>query len=78
MRLIESVEFTAIAFARKGLARVLNQVLDYAVGLELLSTVLQVLPHEVLLEREDAQMGLFEDLPFRNLTYCETERLKNL
>ena len=77
MSLIQSVEFTAIAFACKGLSRVLNQVLDYAVGLELLSAVLQVLPHEVLLKGEDSQMGLFEDFPLRNFANCKPKRLKD-
>ena len=51
----------------EGLAGMLDKVFDDAVALQLLGPVLQVLPHQVLREAEDPQMGFFTDLPFRQL-----------
>ena len=78
MRVVQPVERAILVFAGESLAGVLDEVLDDAVGLQLLCAILQVLPHEVLGEGEDAEMSLLQHLPLRNFTHCEAEGLKHL
>ena len=78
MRIVESIAACLPRISRKRFARVLDEVLDDSIFLELLSTILQILPHQVLGEGEDSQMGLLQHLPLRDIPNRQPERLQHL
>ena len=47
-------------FSGERLAGVVDQMLDHAIVLQLFSSVLKVFPHQILGEREDAQVRLLD------------------
>ena len=66
-----------VILSRKGLTWVLDEVLYNAVGLQLLGAVLQVFPHQILGEREQAEMGLLDHFPMLDFSDREPERLQH-
>ena len=74
--LVQTIQPGQCLVARERLARTVDQVLHHAVGLELRGAVLQVLPHQVLREREQAEVRFVQHLPLFQLGHCQAERLQ--
>ncbi|KAG0929878.1 hypothetical protein G6F31_017206 [Rhizopus arrhizus] len=74
---VQPVKARIQGFLREGLPRMIDQVLDDAVGFQLLGTVLQVLPHQILGERENPQVHLLQHFPASDLAHGKTEGLQH-
>ncbi|SPT39883.1 Uncharacterised protein [Achromobacter denitrificans] len=74
---VQALKALIEGFFCKRLPRVIDQMPDDAVGFQLLGAVLQVFPHQVLGEREDPQMHLFQHFPAHDFPHGQPERLQH-